>query len=49
MIQSILYLVFLNVLAGVPISKVKMGKGKVALIALLLLTNLFYLCNLPQR
>jgi hypothetical protein len=49
MIQSILYLVFLNVLAGVPIARVKMGAGKVVLITLLLLTDLFYLCNLPHR
>ncbi len=49
MIQSILYLIFLNVLAGVPIAKVKKGAGKRVLIALLVLTDVFYLCNLPQR
>jgi len=49
MLQSILLLVLLNVLAWISTGKVKMGEGKMALVVLLLLTDIFYLCHLPQK
>ncbi len=48
MIQSVLLLVLLNVLALVSIAKAKPGVGKILLISFLVLTDLFYLCNLPK-
>ena len=48
MIQSLLLLVFLNVLALVSMVKMKPGLGKILLIFFLVLTDLFYLYHLPR-